>query len=195
MGIIALAVTQDSTLVPVAGASLSLCAGLLVGFLMLLSTRVKRLVGRVVRAIPPLSPVEATMRRVSDAFLRYRAHVGALALAGVASFGIQCLTSVVNWLAGESLSLGIPFVYFFLFNPLVAFLLLFPISINGIGVKQAIYVFFYSTLIGRASPEQAFAMSALMQAIIIVSGLLGGLAWLQVRAQSGSRAVGQAAGR
>ena len=43
----------------------------------------------------------------------------------------------------------------FLFNPLIAFVLLLPMSRNGIGLKETVYVFFYSTQAGLIEPEQA----------------------------------------
>ena len=79
----------------------------------------------------------------------------------------------------ESLGGGIPLLYIFLFNPLVGFALLLPISIGGLGVNQSAYVLFYGIV---GVPENlALAVSLLMQLIIYLTSLPGGVLWWRSR--------------
>ena len=75
----------------------------------------------------------------------------------------------------QSLGGGIPLIYIFIFNPIIAFVLAFPISIGGLGVTQAIYPFFYG-LVGIPA-NLAFTVSLLKQLIIYVTSLIGGVLW------------------
>ncbi|HIQ04946.1 MAG TPA: hypothetical protein EYH31_04520, partial [Anaerolineae bacterium] len=82
----------------------------------------------------------------------------------------------------ESIGGGIPLLFIFLFNPLIALVLLIPISIGGLGVNQNVYPFFFG-LVGV--PEGlALAVSILIQFIIIVSSLPGGVLWWRMRGQA-----------
>ncbi len=161
-------------------------------FLAMVSSRVSRRGKIIFQLVPQLNPFKATAKRVAEAFNAYRHRPGAVIHAALVSFAIQCLTSVVNWLVFVSLGIEMPFQYVFVFNSLIAFVLLVPISINGIGVQQAVYVYFYSTVLGIAQPAEALAMSILMHAIIITSGLLGGLVWLQSARKPRAAAVAAA---
>jgi uncharacterized protein (TIRG00374 family) len=159
-----------------------LSLGLFVGgallFLGLITRSVTRQARYLFALVPPLNRLRLTGRMVADSFAAYRRAPGALAWAALVSFGIQTITSVVNWLCAVAIGADAPFIYFFVFNPIIAFLLLAPISINGLGVQQAVYVFFYASLASVMSEAQALTMSFLMQGVIIGAGLLGAIAWL-----------------
>lgn len=150
------------------------------GFAVLLSRRLRALIGRIFqwRWLAPLAPVYG---RISDAFGAYRFRYGALALAFVVALVGLMLSNLVNWLLAESLGGGIPLLYICLFNPLIALVLLVPISIGGIGVNQNAYPFFFGLL---GIPQHlSLAVSLLMQAIIILSSLPGGILWLRMRSE------------
>jgi len=159
----------------VAFLSLAAIAG---GFGVLLSRRLRAWIGRLFqwRWLTPLAPVYG---RVSDAFGAYRFRYRALALAFLIALGGLMLTNLVNWLLAESIGGGIPLLYICLFNPLIALVLLVPISIGGIGVNQNVYPFFFGLL--GIPHGLALAVSLLMQALILVSGLPGGILWWRLR--------------
>jgi hypothetical protein len=74
----------------------------------------------------------------------------------------------------------VPLFYFLLFNPLIAFVLLIPISFNGLGAKEAAVVFFFG-LVGVPN-EAAFSMSLLFHLIVVLTSLPGGILWWRQRA-------------
>jgi uncharacterized protein (TIRG00374 family) len=147
----------------------------------LLSRRVSRRVAFFLGLVPQLNPLRATGQRVYDALQVYRHDRGALLWTALISLAIQFVTTLVNYLIAVALGLPIPFIYIFLFNPLVAFVLLLPISINGIGLKQTVYVFFFTTVAGLVTAEQSLSLSLLMHVNIYLAGLVGGLFWFPRR--------------
>ncbi|MEA3335319.1 MAG: lysylphosphatidylglycerol synthase transmembrane domain-containing protein [Chloroflexota bacterium] len=147
----------------------------------LLSRRLRTQVGRLFQ-FPLLAPFAPLYQGVSDAFDAYRTHSGSLVLAfGIALTGLMS-ANIVNWLLFQATGGGVPFLYVLLFNPLIALVLLVPISVGGHGVIQGAYPFFYG-LVGV--PEiQAVAVSVLMSFIIIMGSLPGGVLWWRNRGAS-----------
>ena len=59
--------------------------------------------------------------------------------------------------------------------PLATVLLLFPVSINGIGAREAVFVFFLARY-GIPTPE-AIAFSWIAYGLVLVFGLAGGIVY------------------
>jgi glycosyltransferase 2 family protein len=155
--------------------------GVLAGtFAILMSRRLRGLITRLFtwRLLAPLAPM---WTHVSEAFNAYRFKYAALALAfGVALIGIAC-TSLANWCLSQSMGGQMSLPVILLFNPLIALVLMVPISIGGIGVSQTAYPFFYG--LAGVPVAHALAVSLLMQAVAIVASLPGGVFWLMWKRQ------------
>jgi glycosyltransferase 2 family protein len=151
---------------------------LLLGLALLFSRRLTQR-GAFVFDLPVLSRFRPMATRVFHALQVYRLSYGALLRAFLISFVIMVVTSFVQLAIARSMGLDIPAVYFFLFNPLIAFVLVVPVSVNGIGLKEAAFVFFFG-LVGVAQPA-ALSISLVFHAIIVVSSLPGGALWLRRR--------------
>ncbi|HEM61222.1 MAG TPA: flippase-like domain-containing protein, partial [Chloroflexi bacterium] len=162
----------------VAVAASAVLLGLCAVLALMLSNRLRQRVRRLFE-IPLLSTLAPLYDRLSMALSAYRRSYAALGLAFCISIGVLTIGSVVNYLISLSLGGGISFQHIFLFTPLITFVLLIPISLGGIGLNQSAYVFFFN-LVGVAE-EKSLAMSLIMQAIIIVSSLPGGVLWWRKR--------------
>jgi hypothetical protein len=176
--VVAVNVTGHTELARVEWVAIVALAALVLGFGVLLSRRLRLLIARLFawRFLAPLAPLWG---RISDAFNAYRFRYDALAVAfGIALAGILC-TTLVNWLLSRSMGGLMPLSAIFLFNPLIALVLMIPISIGGIGVSQTAYPFFFG-LAGVPS-DHALAVSLLMQGIALLGSLPGGLLWLRGR--------------
>jgi len=147
---------------------------IVIGFAVILSRRVRALIGRLF-VLKPLTPFALIYNRLSEALNAYRHSYGALALAFFVALLTMVLTSFTDYFIVQSLGGGIPLIYIFIFNPIIAFVLAFPISIGGLGVTQAVYPFFYG-LVGIPA-SLAFTVSLLKQLIIYATGLVGGVLW------------------
>lgn len=157
-------------------------AAIAAGFAVILSRRVRALVERLFawKLLAPFAPIYS---RLSAALNAYRHSYGPLALAFCTSLLTLVLTNFTDYFIAQSLGGGIPLIYIFLFNPIIAFVLLVPISVGGLGVIQAVYPFFYG-LVGVPS-SLAFTVSLLKQLIIYVTSLVGGVLWWRRKAGAG----------
>jgi len=153
-------------------------AGIAVALAVMLSRRLRLQIGRIFQ-LGPLIRLEPTYEGISGALDAYRFRYRALFTAYLLGLAGLMAANVVNWLLFEAVGGGVPFVDVMLFNPLIALVLLVPISVGGHGVIQGAYPFFY-TLLG-VPREQAVAVSVLMSFIIIVGSLPGGVLWLRIR--------------
>lgn len=127
----------------------------------------------------PLTPFRPLANKVFDALQVYRAHLPALMANGALSLTIVVVTTFVWYAVARSLGIDVPLFYFLLFNPLIAFVLLIPISFNGLGAKEAAVVFFFG-LVGVPN-EAAFSMSLLFHLIVVLTSLPGGILWWRQR--------------
>jgi uncharacterized protein (TIRG00374 family) len=158
-----------------AGVALLALSGI---FALMLSDRLRRQLRRLFNA-PLLSSLAPLYDKLSTALSAYRRSYGALAIGFCISILVLTIGSVVNYLISLALGGGISLLHIFLFTPLITFVLLIPISIGGIGLNQSAYVFFFN-LVG-VSEQKSLAMSLIMQAIIIISSLPGGILWWRKR--------------
>lgn len=161
-------------------------------FAVMLSDRLRGQLGRLFNT-SLLSGLAPLYDRLSGALSAYRRSYGALAAGFCISLLVLTIGSVVNYLISLALGGGISLLHIFLFTPLITFVLLIPISIGGIGLNQSAYVFFFN-LVGV--PEQkSLAMSLIMQAIIIISSLPGGVLWWRERSTREATSTAEAATR
>ncbi len=159
-------------------------------FALMLSGRLRAQIRRLF-GIPFLSRLAPLYDRLSEALSAYRRSYAALGVCFCISVLVLTIGSVVNYLISLALGGGISLLHIFLFTPLITFVLLMPISLGGIGLNQSAYVFFFN-LVGI--PEQkSLAISLIMQAIIIISSLPGGLLWWRKRSARQPEPAGRAA--
>jgi len=130
--------------------------------------------------LAPLRALQPIAQRVYHALQVYRRSYRALALNVLCSTGIVVTTTLVWYVVARALGESLSIFYFFLFNPLIAFVLLIPISFNGLGPKEATAVFFFG-LAGMSS-EVALSMSLIFHLIVVLTSLPGGVLWWRERA-------------
>ncbi|HRX02483.1 MAG: flippase-like domain-containing protein [Anaerolineae bacterium] len=147
----------------------------------MLSRRLRGLIGMVFKW-RPLQPLAPMFEGVSSAFEAYRFQYMALVYAFLLALAGLMVTNLVNWLLFHATGGDVPFSYVLLFNPLIALVLLLPISFGGHGLIQGAYPFFYG--LAGVPQTQAVAVSVLMSFIIIISSLPGGVLWLRMRRAS-----------
>jgi uncharacterized protein (TIRG00374 family) len=146
----------------------------------LLSRRLRGLVEPLFKW-QPLNRFTALYRNLSGAVQMYRSNIGALAVAFfIALLGVLT-TNVVNFLAAESVQAAIPLLWVFVFNPLTPIAQFIPSIGSGLGVNQGVFVLLYSFIGGVTGQPQALAMSLVMQMIIYIASLPGGVLWWRTR--------------
>jgi len=89
----------------------------------------------------------------------------------IISIPVQLLTIVIYQMIGASLAIEIPFIYYLFGVPLIVILSLLPISLGGLGVREAAGVFVFG--FAGLSPEAALSLSVLFTAVTYLASLLG----------------------
>ena len=105
-------------------------------------------------------------------FRSYRINLRQLGRIVTIAILFQFLIVVNNWLYTLALSINIPFHQLLVIIPLVFLTEVLPISINGAGVRDSAFVFFF-VLIGH-SKEEGLALGLLVIAMRYICGLVGG---------------------
>jgi len=94
----------------------------------------------------------------------------------VLSFFIQAVSPVTFYFIALSLGLKINIGYFFIFLPIIGAITLLPISIGGLGLRDATIIFFFSK--AGVGKDLAFAMSILSFILLLLYAALGGLIYV-----------------
>jgi uncharacterized membrane protein YbhN (UPF0104 family) len=147
-----------------------------------------RLRGVVARVLEPRSDGHrlAAGGRFYDAPHTYRGHSGTLALVGALALVVQVARVGVIALLTRALGLDVPDSVILLTGPVVFASLALPVSLNGIGVREGVFVYF---LHGYAARPQAVALGLAFYAVGTITAR-GGAAVLTVRfGRHGMRAV------
>ena len=96
-----------------------------------------------------------------------------MAKAMALSFCFQFVVICCIFVLAKALRLDVPFLYFLVFVPVISFVEALPISIYGLGVRDAAYVFFF-TQAGVSEPAAA-SMALLYVVFTVGYSLQGGI--------------------
>ncbi len=92
------------------------------------------------------------------------------------SFLFQAIVITVVFLNARALRLTFPVSVLAVFVPLISLGAMLPLSINGLGVRDALYLLLFARL--GTPPDAAVSLALLYLAVTIVSSLPGGLIYL-----------------
>lgn len=136
------------------------------------SERAAGLVRRSVRTVP-VGLLHRVTDALTDAVRRYADHHAELVRVLVLSVVVQVIRVLQAWCLGVALGLSLPLAAYFVFIPIIVFIMQVPVSINGIGTTQV--AFAWAFVPQGAPAPQVFALSVLFLALGIVGTLPGGL--------------------
>jgi glycosyltransferase 2 family protein len=108
-----------------------------------------------------------------DVIIGYRNHPRDFLRATAWAFLLQVNVILYYNLIGLALGLKVPLTDYFVFIPLVLIILLLPITINGLGVREGIYISIFSFY--RIAPEAALAFSFIGVAFSLLVSIVGGI--------------------
>lgn len=180
--LLAVAVTAAYVAPPVELFGLSLLAlswllalGYIVANAVLLSPYAYHLADRVIAA-SPLARLRARAASLYDAIEPYKRAHGAIAAALVLSFVHQGVVITVVFLCARALAIDVPLAPFAVFVPIVSLAGMIPVSVNGLGVREALYVLLFGR-VGVPS-ETAVSLALLYLGVTLLASLPGGVAYL-----------------
>lgn len=115
------------------------------------------------------------MRRFAESFAEYKGVALNKALLVSIVFNLQLVAT--NYFLGVALGINAlmdtPILYYLLFIPIVSFVLALPISVSGLGAREAAYVALFGS-VGIAS-DQALALSLSFYLVNLLTGAIGGV--------------------
>lgn len=143
------------------------------GFVCVLSRRVLKVFKKLVGFIP-LAAVKDLLQRLLDQAHAYRHHKMLLINILLISMAGQVIIILANYMLAKSLQLNLTLSHFFLLIPLINALSMAP-SINGLGVREAGFVYFFSWYVTQ---EQALALSLAYGGLIYLMGFSFGILYM-----------------
>ncbi len=114
------------------------------------------------------------VRRLEEVYeSMHQCGMRAIGRAVSVSIVLNALLIVMNYLIALALHARIELWYFALFVPIVSVLLMLPISVSGLGLREGAYVYLFVQAGVVAS--QALTMSLIVYALRVATGLVGGI--------------------
>lgn len=137
-------------------------------------------VAAVVLFLPRRRPGETPLSlgrvgRLTSALFTFRGHTRTLAAAFLWSLALQTLVVLNAWILAKALHVELGLAPFFLIVPLAVFLMMVPVSINGIGVRENLFVFFLAAFGVAEATGLAFAW--LDYGLVLLQALAGGIVY------------------
>jgi len=148
-------------------------AALIVGWVIFFNRRIMEAIFGLVFRLPFVNRLEDTIREIYDALFMLHNQPRLLLTTGVASLLNSISETLAALLAARALGVEVEPIYFFIFMPLIWLVMIVPISISGLGLREGAFVFFF-TQVGVSSAD-AVAISLLFYSFSVVVGLLGGM--------------------
>jgi uncharacterized membrane protein YbhN (UPF0104 family) len=106
----------------------------------------------------------------------------AIAAAMAVSVGLNVLLMGMNVMIARSLGIELSLWYFLMFVPLISFLLVLPVSLSGLGVREGGYVYLFG--LAGVPAHLALSLSLIVYAFLnVIPGVLGAVvyAWQGLR--------------
>ena len=98
------------------------------------------------------------------------------------SFIFQGIVIAVVFLNARALALDVPLAAVAVFVPLVSLAGMVPVSVNGLGVREALYILLFGRI--GVPAETAVSLALLYLAVTFLASLPGGLAYLMQPARA-----------
>lgn len=137
----------------------------------------KRVTALLVKIKVPFSQrLQRILDKLIAAISAFQGRREALAKALGLSLLLQANVVVHYYLIARALDFEVPFHAFFLIIPLAIFVMMMPVSINAIGLREGAFVFLLAGF-GVTEP-QAMAFAWIAYGLVLVQGMLGGLVYV-----------------
>ncbi|MFH1440552.1 MAG: lysylphosphatidylglycerol synthase transmembrane domain-containing protein [Candidatus Omnitrophota bacterium] len=164
-------VQDRAVLLSVAVITLILCSVLLVLFNSFIYSKINKFLHT-----PNAGKIKEIIRNLHQEIHYFRNHKKIIIYNIIISIFIQSISPIVFYLIGLALGVKINIMYYFIFLPIIGAITLLPVSIGGLGLRDATTIYFFSK--ACVSKDLAFAMSLLNFSFILVYGALGGLIYV-----------------
>jgi uncharacterized membrane protein YbhN (UPF0104 family) len=103
----------------------------------------------------------------------FRNQRAGLALALFLSFLLQANVVLYHWIVANALGVSVSLTAFFLIVPIAIVVMMIPVSINGIGVREGLFVLLLS--VHGVPQAEGLAYAWVIYALLLLQGLIGGV--------------------
>lgn len=125
---------------------------------------------------PKIVKFHHLLKKAYDSVMAYRGERAILWQATWTSFLVQIIAVTTEYLIFMALGLKVSYLYCLFAIPLIAVASMLPISINGVGIQDALFVIFFARV--GVAQEAALAVSFLYHVLRLASSLVGGLLYI-----------------
>ncbi len=145
-----------------------------VSLILILNLKVARFIITALRKIR-FRKLSDKVRKVSLILSEVKQSKSSMVGAALLSLLLQVNVIIYTYVVALSINLKIPLVDFFVIAPIVLLILILPVSINGIGLRENAYAFMFT---GYITGEEAVALSWVLLALTLLLGGIGGLFYI-----------------
>lgn len=149
---------------------------LIMGMGAVTNSKIRPFILRLIKRVTPgilQSRVEKLFMMVELIATRRRV----LAISVLLAIIFQMLRIIAVIVGAYALNYNIALIYFLLYVPIILVLMLLPISLGGLGVREAGFVYFFGAEL--MPPEAAFTLSLIIYLGSVTAQLPGMIFWLQ----------------
>jgi uncharacterized protein (TIRG00374 family) len=119
--------------------------------------------------------LRSRFERAQAAVQVYRERVGTIWAAFGASLGLQALVVCYYYTVAQSLRIPLPLSACFLMVPLCTLVQAVPVSFNGWGVRESVFILYFRQV--GLGPDSALAFSLVGAGLIVLLSLSGAVVW------------------
>lgn len=143
-----------------------------IGVLLIFSARLYKLMDQLMRLVH-LDKAAVMLEEAFNSFSLLRTVPRVMVIAFLASLLLQINVILFYYFIGVSLDLEVSFLYFAMIVPVALVVLLVPFSINGIGIREGIFVYLLTGL--GVENKDAIALSWISFGLMLTQGIIGGV--------------------
>jgi len=123
-----------------------------------------------------IGKIGSILYKFGDACSKFKNDKSVLLKGMTWSILLQANVVLYYYLISVSLGINVPFFVFFLIIPLTIFIMMLPISMNGIGLRENALFFFFSFY--GVIKSEAIAFAWIEYGMLLILGIIGGLVYL-----------------
>lgn len=143
-----------------------------IGLLVVLNNSLTKILTNTIQKMN-LPRVAGQVRKVYTSIQEMKRDVNVLWIAFGVSLILQVNVVAFHYLISLSLNLDVPLIYYFIIVPVAMTVLLVPFSINGIGIREGVFVYLLAGL--GVSSSDAIAFSLLSFILLLTQAVIGGI--------------------
>lgn len=119
---------------------------------------------------------KSILNRIHANIALYRPKIGLLVIALMISFVQRFCWLLAGFVTGQALHLNLSLITFVVFLPIIEIIRLIPLTIQGIGVREGLFIIFFGVV--GVSNSDAVLLATLIYLMPTLIGLLSGLIYL-----------------